>query len=144
METYLESEVTEFIKSVTILLKNIDEKYILEQDTRNIHKEFLLSLKNYSISLDNDFHKVNPKNSIRITKVKFKGIKLEMEGYFYDDNYVLKKGDEIFIHSIFKRIYASRTEIDKQIKIWGVTVRDLKIRFHFEFTNLDNIFSVWN
>lgn len=122
-----EKEKEEFIQSVIRLLKLIEDKYILEQDTKLIHKEFLMSLKKgKKINLTKTVNKINNKPTIKITKKKVYKTRFHIEGYLTSDEYTMKKEDRIFVQSFNKKIYAQPIFHDKKIKIWGITVRDYK------------------
>lgn len=121
------SEQIQFINSVKSLLKNIDDKYIIKQNTKKLHKDFLLSLKKgKSYTIEENIKSVNKKTAIKITSIKIKPHKTIINGYFYDDNYMLKNSDKIFAKSFLLKNYAKRRKLNKQIKIWGYVVRDLK------------------
>lgn len=124
LKTLSEIEKEEFVNTVKKLLSIIDDKYIIEQDTKKIFIEFLLSLKGSTQKLPEDINKIN-ENSIHITKYKLKLFKIQLIGYFYDDNYMLKNDDKIFMESLCCKKYAERIKIDKKIKIWDYVAKDL-------------------
>jgi glycosyltransferase involved in cell wall biosynthesis len=125
MKVLSEKERNFFVKTVKDLLKKIDKRYILEQDTKNVHKEFLLSLKEgKNIQLCDNINKIDQDNCIKITKKSIKGIKIYLEGYFSDDQYRFKKGDQIFIESLGKRFFAKPKVLNKNLTIWDIIVRD--------------------
>jgi glycosyltransferase involved in cell wall biosynthesis len=126
MNTLDSNERIEFINEVKLLLNKIDEKYIIEQNTKNIHKEFLLSLKFDSTVTLESFNDIDPNSAIKILKTKISGLNLLLYGYFSDDNYIKKKEDKIFIKYLNQKRYAQSFQIKKKHKIWGLLVRDYK------------------
>ncbi|WP_217586472.1 glycosyltransferase family 2 protein [Lentibacillus saliphilus] len=134
MDVLNESEVKEFLTDIKNLLQEIDDKYILEQNTKNIHKEFLMSIKYNQTYPIECLKKVNTETSIRITQRRVKGLKIVLKGYFTDDNYVMKKDDYIFIQDSSRSYRAKKRNYNKQLRIWDITVRDYKYSgFTLEF-----------
>ncbi|AVR00504.1 hypothetical protein OBCHQ24_16325 [Oceanobacillus iheyensis] len=122
-----QQEIDNFIKSVKFLLQNMDDKYLLEQDTKNVHKEFLLYIKSgVAIKLNNSIFKIDPNSAIKFTDKKIKHGKLYLKGYLRDDNYLMRKEDRIFIKTKSRLIYASPIDIKKSLKIWDIEVRNYK------------------
>src|SRR5690606_8068090 len=125
-----DEERTEFINTVKKILHQFDRKFIIEQDTLKIHKEFMLSLKGEnSLLTESDFDNINSNNSIRIMRKSFTGLKLKLEGVFLENFYTLDHEDRIFIHTPFGKKYAQRKDKVRKINIWGIYDREITDRF---------------
>jgi glycosyltransferase involved in cell wall biosynthesis len=127
METLDDKEKEEFIEAFKEKLLIIEDKYILEQDIKSFHKDFLLKLKKgFHFTLEESVDNINPFKSIKVTKRKLGFGWITLRGYFNDPNYTLKKEDRIFIRTSNNKIYAKPYNPNKQIKIWGITAKDFR------------------
>lgn len=121
------TEQKHFIEAVKKLLMLINDKYIIEQDTKKLHRDFLLYFKKGTFeTIEDNINIINKGTALKITRKKFKWFKLRIHGYFYDDNYMIKNTDKIFYQTLFKKRYARRIHLNKKVEIWGYVVRDLK------------------
>lgn len=126
LEVLNKKERALFIETVKNLLKKIDDQYILEQNTQTLYKDFFLLLKhgdNSRLPKRNDIDKINRGQAITITKKRIGRFSFIIEGYFSDDNYILKERDKIFVKSFGKKFFARPLNPEPKIKIWDIEVQ---------------------
>ncbi|WP_260980794.1 glycosyltransferase family A protein [Bacillus pumilus] len=120
-----EQELREFVDSFVDILRQIDNKYILEQNMNSYYIELMLELKGV-IKPEQHFMDKLVDKKVKITNIKFYGTFLDISGHFINELYAMKKEDRIYIKYLNKRIYGEKIFLDHKINIWGYTVRDYK------------------
>ncbi|MCM3455054.1 glycosyltransferase [Heyndrickxia oleronia] len=127
MASLNEEERERFIVSFINIIRYVDDRIILEQKMNHYFKEFLISLKRNGWPLK----RVSISNSHRSDKIIIKqktyvGLGIKIEGYYSSEFDSLTENDCIYIKIGKKLKKCPKREIKKDIKIWGVTVRDFK------------------
>ena len=123
-----------FIHAVKNLLNKIEDKYILVQNTKTLYIDFFLALKHDDETIlpkRNCIDKINHNNAITITSKRLDGFSFVIDGYFSDENYILKNTDKIFAEFMGRKFFATPVNSGQNIKIWDI---DVKGYFFVEFS----------
>ncbi|MCM3035924.1 glycosyltransferase family 2 protein [Bacillus pumilus] len=120
-----EQELREFVDLFVDILRQIDNKYIVEQNMNSYYIELMLELKGV-IKPEQHFMDKLVDKKVKITNIKFYGTFLVISGHFINELYAMKKEDRIYIKYLNKKIYGEKIFLDHKINIWGYTVRDYK------------------